>query len=367
MKKAEGVLEKVTSYENMLEAVRQASKGKRYHKEAMAFREELCANILSLVKEMREGTYQSGRYRERLVYIPQTRLIQVSVFRDRVAQQAIYLVLKHILEPRYILDSYACQKGKGTHNATARLQYWLRHIHRKPDSDRWVCGKVDVAKFFYRLDHDVIMETLAQYIDDPPFMRVMENIIRCRHTPFGLPEGKGCKDVGPEGRLFGVGVPIGSLMSQTMANMVMNEVDQHAKHALKIRHYIRYMDDIIILAPDLETGHRWMAEIRRFLAERLKLQCNRKTQIIPLSHGIPFVGRKIWATHITLRKSTRQHMKKALKHQVKRYAAGAIDQDEAMQCVVSYLGLCKHVDAQYLREWIEENIVLRREDSTSDG
>lgn len=366
MKKATGVLDRVIDYENLLKATKESSKGKRYHHEAMAFRENLCENILELTKEMQDGTYESGRYRERFVYIPQTRLIQVSVFRDRVAQQAIYLVLRGILEKHYISDSYACRKGKGTHEATKRVQYWLRQIHRKPDGQSYTAVKIDVAKFFYRLDHDIIMQTLCQYIDDPEFMHIAENIIRCGHTPFGLPEGKGCKDIPAGERLFGVGVPIGSLMSQTVANLVMNEADQYAKHTLKIKYYIRYMDDIIILAPDLQTAQDWIEAMRCFLRDRLKLQCNRKTQIIPLSHGIPFVGRKIWATHITLRKSTRQHMKKALKHKARQYAQGLITQDSALQAITSYLGLCKHVDAQYLREWIAENIVLRKEEPQTD-
>lgn len=364
MKKETGVLDRIIDYENLLKATKESSKGKRYHSEAMAFREKLCENLLRITHEMKNGTYESSRYRERFVYVPQTRLIQVSHFRDRVAQQAIYLVLKDILEKHYIHDSYACRKGKGSHEATKRVQYWLRQIHRKPDGKAYVAGKIDVAKFFYRLDHDIIMQVLSQYIDDPGFTRVIENIIRCKHTPFGLPEGKGCKDVPASDRLYGVGVPIGSLMSQTAANLVMNELDQYAKHQLKIRHYIRYMDDIIILAPDLATMHRWMEAIRTYLHDKLRLQCNRKTQVIPLSHGIPFVGRKIWATHVTLRKSTRQHMKKALKYKAERYAQGLIDQEEAMQCVASYLGLCKHVDAQNLRDWIAENIVFTRKETS---
>lgn len=366
MKKATGVLDRVIDYQNMLNAVKECCKGKRYNWEALTFQENLAGNILELTRAMQNGSYETAPYRERLVYIPQTRLIQVSAFRDRVAQQAIWLVLKHILEPQYIHDSYACTKGKGAHMAVQRIQYWLRQIHRKPNGRQYVCGKIDVAKFFYRLDHNIVLRVMRQYIDDETFMRVMENIIRCKHTAFGLPAGKSCTDVPREERLFDVGVPIGSLVSQTVANMVLNEVDQYAKHVLKIHYYIRYMDDMVFFAPDKQTAHAWIAEISAFMERELKLQCNRKTQILPMAHGVPFVGRKIWGTHIIIRKSTSQHMKKALKHLAKQYAAGTIGHDEVMHSLSSYFGLLKHANSHGLRQWIADNIVFTREAKPPD-
>lgn len=351
---------RIVAYENLLRADKESSKGKRFRPEVMEFNNDLCANLLRIEAEFLTGEYESGLYRERFVYIPQTRLIQVSQFRDRVAQQAIYGELGHILDKHYIYHSYACRKGKGSVQATLNLQSWLRKISRKPDAKNWVCGKIDVAKFFYRLDHEVVMETYAKYIDDPLLLKVIGNIINCRHTPFGLPEGKTCTEVPREERLFDVGVPIGSLMSQTTANMVMNEVDQFAKHGLRIRYYTRYMDDIIILAPDKATLNGWMAAIRAFMETHLRLKCNRKTQIIPLSHGIPFVGKRVWASHILLRKSTAKHMKRALKFLASQYAEGKTDLDYALQVVTSYFGLLTHCSGDGLKKWIADNIVFVR-------
>lgn len=358
MQKASGVMQRIVAYDNFLRANKESSKGKRFRPEVMAFNNDLCANLLSLEADFLSGEYESGLYKERYVRIPQTRLIQVSQFRDRVAQQAIYGELCPILEKHYIYHSYACRKGKGAVEAAKNLQRWLRQISRKPDAKSWVCGKIDVAKFFYRLDHDVIMELYGKYIEDPLLLKIIGNIIRCRHTAFGLPEGKTCMEVAKEDRLFEVGVPIGSLMSQTTANLVMNEVDQYAKHVLHIRYYTRYMDDIIILAPDKATLHGWMEAIRKFMEAELRLKCNRKTQVIPMSHGIPFVGKRIWATHILLRKSTTKHMKRALKNLAERYRQGEVDFDYCMQVCVSYNGLLTHCNGDGLKKWIEDNIAF---------
>ena len=360
MQKASGVMQRIVAYDNFLRANKESSKGKRFRPEVMAFNNDLCANLLSLEADFLSGEYKSGLYKERYVRIPQTRLIQVSQFRDRVAQQAIYGELCPILEKHYIYHSYACRKGKGAVEAADNLQRWLRQINRKPDAKSWVCGKIDVAKFFYRLDHGVIMEMYGKYIEDPLLLKTIGNIVNCKHTAFGLPEGKTCTEVAKEDRLFDVGVPIGSLMSQTTANLVMNEVDQYAKHVLHIHYYTRYMDDIIILAPNKETLHRWMEAIREFMETNLRLKCNRKTQVIPMSHGIPFVGKRIWSTHILLRKSTAKHMKRALKNLAERYRQGEADFDYCMQVCVSYNGLLTHCDGEGLRRWIEENIAFTR-------
>ncbi len=366
MQKATNVMERIVAYDNFLRAHKDSSKGKRFKPEVMIFNNNLSENLLALEAEFLTGEYKSGPYTERYVRVPQTRLIQVSQYRDRVAQQAIYGELCQILDKHYIYHSYACRKGKGATDAALNLQNWLRQIYRKPDANEWVCGKIDVAKFFYRLDHGVIMDLYAKYIDDPLTLQVIGNIINCKHTPFGLPEGKTCTEVAREDRLFEVGVPIGSLMSQTTANMVMNEVDQFAKHALHIRYYTRYMDDIIILAPNKETLQRWMAAIAEFMLKHLKLKCNRKTQIIPLSHGIPFVGKRIWASRILLRKSTAKHMKHALKYVAAEYQDGLISYDRAMQTIISYFGLLSHCNSDGLRTWIFDNISFTHGETYGD-
>lgn len=360
MHPATEVMPHVIDHDNLLRAAKDASKSKRERLEVMEFNNHLAGNLCQIAQAFEDGSYESGPYQERYVRVPQTRLIQIAEFKDRVAQQALYGVLCPILEKQYYTHSYACREDKGAIKATQKLQSWLQLISRKESADKWVCGKLDIAKFFYRLDHDVVMEIFRQYVADEQVCTVVDHIIRCKHTPFGLPEGKKCTEVPKNERLYEVGVPIGSLMSQTMANMVLNEVDQFAKHQLHIHFYIRYMDDIVILAPDLETLHKWMAAIQDFVWKRLKLKCNHKTQVIPIQNGIPFVGRRVWNNRILPRKSTIKHMKRAVKHVCEKYSLSVIELEKAMETANSYYAYLDTMDCPALEEWIAENFVLVR-------
>jgi len=87
------------------------------------------------------------------------------------------------------------------------------------------------------------------------------------------------------------GIPIGNLLSQTFANIYLNSLDQYCKRTLKVRDYARYMDDSIMLAPDRDTGERWLDAIRRHFA-LLGLEISHYS-LQPISRGANFVGFRI--------------------------------------------------------------------------
>ena len=89
-------------------------------------------NLIILQNELIWGQYSVGTYNIFYVYEPKKRLIMSLLFKDRVAQHAIYRQVNPIFEKKFIFDSYACRVGKGTHKAIDRLQYWLRQTDRKP-------------------------------------------------------------------------------------------------------------------------------------------------------------------------------------------------------------------------------------------
>ena len=133
-------------------------------------------------------------------------------------------------------------------NTKVELQYWLRQTERKPE--RYYYLKMDISKYFYRVDHDILLKILARRIKDQRLLNLLEKIINCESMNFGLPPGKEPDEVAVSDRLSNKGMPIGNLTSQMFANIYLNEVDQYAKHELGLHYYIRYMDDIIILHHD---------------------------------------------------------------------------------------------------------------------
>jgi retron-type reverse transcriptase len=361
MKKLKGLYPKVYDFENLLEAYKEARKCKRFQDEVLAFTRNLEENLISIQNELIWKTYKVGRYREFFVYDPKKRLIMALPFKDRVVQWAIYRVLNPLLERRYILDSYACRVGYGTHRAVNRLQYWLRYLDRR--YPRIYVLKLDISKYFYRVDHDILMGILRRIIADEDLLWLLETIVRSEDTRFGFPLG----DHGFEcERVAGVGMPIGNLTSQMFANLYLNELDQYAKHVLKVRYYIRYMDDVIILHPDKKYLWRLKEEIGAFLQEHLHLVLNDKTTVRTADQGIDFCGYRIWPTHRKLRKRTALKMKRRLKYLQQAYARGEVSFDEVNATVQSYLGLLKHCNSYNLRKKLFETLVFIRGGDTGE-
>ena len=242
----------IYDFENLFNAYKAGIKCKRYRPDVMAYTDKLEENLIELQNEFIWQTYTVGRYNIFYVYEPKKRMIMPLTFKDRVAQHAIYSQLNPYFEKQFISDSYACRVGRGTHKAVNRLHDWLKQTDRKPQ--RFYYLKLDIAKYFYRIDHEVLMDILRKKIADEDLLHVLSVIINCEDTNFGLPLGADIGDVAFDELLGEVGLPIGNLTSQMFANLYLNELDQFCKHKLHLHYYIRYMDDIIILHPDKKVS-----------------------------------------------------------------------------------------------------------------
>ena len=353
-------MEYIWDYNNLYEAFRSAEKCKRYRKEVLAFKQNLEQNLFDIQRDLMNGTYKTGPYREFYIRYPKPRLVMALGFRDRVVQWAIYRQMNPYLEKRFIGDSYACRKGKGSTAAVERVQSWQKQIIRKPDGKNWYCLKIDIAKYFYRVDHGIALNLLRKVTDDERFIHLMDNIINNTDVPFGLPIGVSADDCPPEERLYDVGMPIGNLSSQMIANLYLNELDQYCKRVLHIRRYARYMDDIVILDNDLKRIHQNRDRIAAFVEEHLALQLNRKTSIRKMTAGVEFVGRIITPRGVRLRKTSRFRIKRVFKREMRLYSMGFADIFHVKQLIASYYGQMMYMNTYNLRKWIFENIAFIR-------
>lgn len=343
----DNVFDEMTSFAWLEQSYRKARKQKRYRPEVLKFTADLDANLLRIQEQLRTGQFHFGPYRKHWVYVPKKRIVMALPFDSRVVQWAIYLVLKPFYQGLMIEDSYACLDRKGSLSAAHRLQYWLRQIEHKPGD--WYCLKLDISKYFYRIDHAVLLDILRQRIKDDRLMRLIENIVNCDGERFGLPRFRGPDDVEDDEWLGSVGMPIGNLTSQLFANIYLNELDQFCKHQLHIKMYNRYMDDTVALAPDKATAHSWRNEIDSFLSERLHLDLNRKTAVIPANQNIEFVGFVLNAHSLRLRKPTVRRMKAAYRVICAKYFSGQLTEREFQRKVAAYEGMMRHTDNTGLR------------------
>ena len=350
MKSIKHVFEQVTDYDNLYKAYLNARLCKRYRYEVLRFSAHLEDYLHLLQEQLVNGTYKLGRYREFYIYEPKQRLIMAQPFKDRVVQWAIYQVLHPLFVKGYISDSYACIQGRGTHSAVERLRYWLQQVNRR--EEKYYYLKLDISKYFYRIDHEVLFSILQRRIKDKKMLDLLNIIINSEETNFGLPPGKSPGEVRKSERVSNKGMPVGNLSSQMFANLYLNELVQYCKRELKIHFYVRYMDDVIILSDSKAQLNEWKREINNFLQTRLRLDLNNKTCIRTITLGIEFCGYKVWPTHVKLRKSTALKMKRKLKRLQKQYARGEVSDKRATQTVNSYMGILKHCDSYQLRRKI---------------
>lgn len=347
----QGVFQEMTSFTWLERAYRNARKQKRYRDEVLTFSNDLDANLLRIQEELRAGAFTFGPYRRHWVYVPKKRMVMALPFDSRIVQWAVYQELNPFFDRLMIEDSYACRVGKGSLAAAQRLQYWLRYTEGKPE--RWYALKMDISKYFYRVDHAILLGILEARIQDPQLMDLLDKIINCEGERFGLPRFTDPDNLPEEEWLADTGMPIGNLTSQMFANIYLNEVDQFAKHTLRIHHYARYMDDIIALAPDKQTAHGWREEIGRFLEDRLHLDLNRKTAVRP-AERIEFVGFQVTGRSLRLRKQTTRRVKAAVRGICRKYFAGEMSRQDFDRRIASYKGMIQHCEATGLRHRLNQ-------------
>ena len=352
--------DRICSFSNLYGAYLDAAQDKRYRDEVLAFSERLEENLFDLQADLLNQTYTVGRYREFYVQFPKPRLVMALGFRDRIVQWAIYRQVNPYVDARYYEHSYGCRANKGTLAAAEKLLDWVQLVSRKPDAGDWTLIKGDISKYFYRVNHERAVGIYAEITDDPWFIWLISTIINNPDVPFGLPPGMRADDCPRERRLFDVGMPIGNLTSQATANIYLNKLDQFCKHVLKLHFYVRYMDDFCILVKGREEAKRIFQRIADFLERELELTISPKSQIVPATQPVEFVGYMVSPHGLRLRRKTTKHMKRVLRKTQEQFAAGEISLETASSRVNSYYGMTKHCNGHNMQRWIAENVVFQR-------
>ena len=277
-------------------------------------------------------------------------------FEDRVVNCAAYLQLFPIYQKSFYEHSYGSVPNKGSLKAVLKLQEWLKRTSRK--KEKWYIAKLDIAKFFFRIPVEVQLRELAKPLDDEDMMWFLKKAIICDGRPFGLPLD--CEDVSTAERISGIGMQVGSLISQMTANVVLTPLDHFIKRELRAPYYVRYMDDIILLLPSKSEAWEDIAAVDEYLQTYLGLQLNQKTAVMPLNTGVEFVGRRVWPGRITIRKQTSLNMKRHLRYIMEHYSQGELPLQYCTASMQSYLGMLQHTDCFALKKKIIEDFKLMK-------
>jgi hypothetical protein len=273
----------VVSWDNLVLAYHKCRRGKRAKPEAARFDFAWEANLLQLQQELIAGTYEPGPARHFIIHDPKKRKISAAPFRDRVLHHALVNVLEPLYERRFVYDSYACRRGKGTHRALRRAQHFLRrHAYFL---------KTDLVKFFPSVDHATLLDMLQQRIGDRRLLDLIQRIVA---AGAGVLDAEAAPGYFPGDDLFAVlrprGLPIGNLTSQFFANVLLDPIDHFVREELRLPGYVRYCDDLVLFADDRQTLWRSRLQLQDRLA-RLRLRMHGdKTYLRPSRCGLKFLG-----------------------------------------------------------------------------
>jgi retron-type reverse transcriptase len=309
------------------EAEERAKKGKSEVDYVKGFEKRRNYNLIRLVDEIRAGTYRHGEYYTFFIKDPKRREIMAAPFRDRIVHQ--WLVSEFLIPfyvPRFIEDSYACIQGRGVHRAIGRAQFFTRKM-RRAHPDFYIL-KMDISKFFNSIDRDILYGMIARKVRDPALRDLIRLIIDSE-------------------TFSSVGIPIGNLTSQYFANIYLDRLDQYVKHTLKVKYYVRYMDDFIIWVEDKGRAAAVYEELRGFVEDSLNLRLNSKSRYFPGRLALDFCGRKIYHDHSAVRRRS----KRAIVKIKQDFLRSAQDEEEQRRFLVrtrAWFGHVQHADAFYL-------------------
>ncbi len=326
MKRFGNLFEKVVAFENLRLAAKKALRGKQEKTGAALFYFHLETELFNLQEELRSGRYQMRPYRLFMITDPKPRKICAAGFRDRVVHHAVCNLLDPVFEKSMITDTYACRRGRGSHAAVKKAQVFARRFP--------FFLKCDVRKYFENIDHGVLKTLLRRKIKDEALLDLLGRII-----DHPIPGGR-----------RGKGIPIGNLTSQYAANLYLGELDHFLKERLRLKGYVRYMDDFLIFSASKAHLYEILALVRDYLKNILLLELKEEALLLaPVTEGIPFLGFRVFPGMLKLDGKKWAKFRRGIGKLEKNYSNGLIDEETLVRSVSSMLGHIAHADTLMAR------------------
>ena len=348
MKTYNKLYEKLYSEDNLMSAFKKARKGKRKKDYVISFESDLNRNMRLLQKELKLKIYRPHKLKKFIVRDPKTRTIHASIFRDRIVHHAIINLIQPIYEKRFIYDSFASRKFKGTHIAVNRFEYFMRKVSsngmkiKKPFNNNSIQGyvfKADIKHYFDTINHEILLNMLKKKIKDEDLIELIKIVL----DNFESPEGKG--------------LPLGNYTSQFFANVYLNHLDYFVKHSLKAKYYIRYVDDFVILHKDKKVLLEFRSKIEKYL-KFLKLELHQdKSEIHALRNGITFLGYRIFYHYKLLKKRNINYFFLRFNKKINLYNQKLIEKNNIESFLQGWFGYSKFANTHNFRKKIEKMLL----------
>lgn len=294
------------------------------------------SNIVKIYNTLKNKHYNHLKYNIFIIQEPKYRIIMSELMYDKIVN---HLISKYVLIPtlsrKLIEQNVATRTGKGSKEGIRYMKQYINSI--KENYDNVYILKCDISKYFYNIDHEILINKLSHENFDKDILRVLINIISSTDNDYinDLIDSSISREIShledmniydleaKKKQLYslpryrkGKGLPIGNETSQLLAIYYLNELDHYIKEQLHIKYYVRYMDDFILIHHDKEYLKKCLNLINKKLSY-LKLSLNKKTQIYNLKSGVNFLGYKFILKNkklvILLNNQTRKKIKRKLR------------------------------------------------------
>lgn len=336
------------------EEISKTTKNKR---KIVRFEKNRMQNLNYLIKKLRNEEYWISHYNIFMIREPKFRIIMSLPIKDKVVN---HFVTRTILEPQLTkyLDprNIATRKNMGTDYGVRKIKQYLE-LNKKYKN--FYILKMDISKYFYSIDHEVLKNmlkdklspfdfNLISHIIDSTNLSIINETIQKQKEIFTFKYPSRAQEIADiPFYMKGKGLPIGNMTSQFLSIFYLYKLDHHIVHDLKIPHYIRYMDDFILVHPDREYLKKVRDEVITILNKDYKLQVNKKkTKIVSAKEGFAFLGytfkviNKKTILHVNARTTTK--VIKSIKKKKYEYQKGMINYEQAFCSISTFLYSFKH-------------------------
>lgn len=312
-------------FEDLYKSHLKAQRGVKWKGSVAGFSLNGAENVLKLTNELNSGTYELRPTVQFTITKPKRREIVAVAYRDRVYQRWINDDLLYpVMTRSFVKENGACQIGRGTTYCMELLKSNLRRFYINHRTDGYIL-QIDVEHYYPSMRHDKVKEMFRAKLDDETYQAVAEIL---------------------DGQYPGeVGYNPGSQMVQIAGISFLNGVDHYIKEKLRIRDYVRVMDDMVLIHPDREYLGKCLKGIQREL-DALGLKCHpKKTKIVPITDGIIFLGFRWRVTEsgkiiMTPKSETIKDFRRTLEKLMRMYARG----ERSRKCVEdSYNSRMAHI------------------------
>lgn len=319
----------ICSMDNLYRAYQNAKSGKGWYKEVKQIEKRPFYYLAGLQYMLKNHLFKTSEYeifilnegkKKRDVY-------KLPFFPNRIAQWAILQVIEPFLVANMTADTYSAIPGKGIqpivndlrgYYKTKRVDgkkksVWVPSILLSDEENTRYCYKIDLHHYYQSINHEVLKQKFRKVFKDPELLWLLDEIVDSINTATeeDLIELSlsGEIEVDPN-----TGIPIGNYMSQYSGNFYLSSFDHWVKEELHVKHYYRYMDDVVIFASSKEELHEIHRKVTAYTRDYLHLNIKGNYQIFPTKvRGVDFVGYRFFGEYTLLRKSTAINFKRKMR------------------------------------------------------